>query len=153
MKKSLADGIEKYIKVLIARSENRKIEIQRAELAETFACAPSQVTYVLSTRFTPADGYCTESRRGGMGYMRVTQIKPSQGKAAELELLLQTVNDLGRRKLLHDREMALLKHIVGQAAEHVPTEYQDQVCLGIGAGLRDFMEKAADNKEEDKDAM
>ena len=44
MKKSLADKIEQYLKVLIDRSENKEIEIQRAELAETFDCVPSQIT-------------------------------------------------------------------------------------------------------------
>jgi transcriptional regulator CtsR len=140
MKKSLADGIEQYVKVLIARSEKQQIEIQRAELAETFGCVPSQVTYVLSTRFAKSDGYYTESRRGGMGYVRITQIKPEDGGASEQELLLQLVNELGRQKLLHDRETELLKHIVDQVVVHVPREYQDQVSLGISAGLHKFME-------------
>ena len=65
MKKSLADRIEQYIKVLIDHSESNQIEIQRAELAETFNCVPSQVTYVLATRFTEREGYVTISRRGG----------------------------------------------------------------------------------------
>ena len=144
MKKSLADGIEQYVKVLIARSENRQIEIQRAELAETFACVPSQVTYVLSTRFTLVDGYSTESRRGGRGYVRITQIKPEDGSTSEQELLRQLVNELGRQKLLYDRETELLKQIVDQAAVHVPREYQDQVSLSISAGLRKFIEIQAE---------
>ncbi len=73
MKKSIADRIEQYIKVLIERSENQEITIQRAELAETFACVPSQVTYVINTRFTQDDGYISESRRGGKGYVRITK--------------------------------------------------------------------------------
>jgi transcriptional regulator CtsR len=72
VKKSLADKIEQYLKVLIDRSEGKQIEIQRAELAETFSCVPSQVTYVISTRFQEKFGYRTESRRGGKGLLRLT---------------------------------------------------------------------------------
>jgi acyl-CoA hydrolase len=74
VKKSLADKIEQYLKVLIDRSEGKQIEIQRAELAETFSCVPSQVTYVISTRFQEKFGYRTESRRGGKGFVRITRL-------------------------------------------------------------------------------
>ena len=103
MKKSLADCIAQYIKVLITRSEDRQIEIQRAELAETFSCVPSQVTYVLGTRFREEDGYCTVSRRGGRGYVRITQLKPAGG-AAENEPLLAFLNELHRKQLLNQTE-------------------------------------------------
>ena len=72
MRKSLTDRIEEYIKVLINRSDQQQIEIQRAELAETFSCVPSQVTYVLATRFTVKHGYITESKRGGKGFVQIT---------------------------------------------------------------------------------
>lgn len=140
MKKSLADGIEQYIKVLIARSENRQIQIQRTELAETFACVPSQITYVLGTRFTQSDGYYTESRRGVKGFMRISQIKAGPRGTAEQKLLQQLVHDLGRQKLLHDRETELLQHIINHATVNIPSEYQGQVSLGIRAGLRKFLE-------------
>ncbi|MDR1159665.1 MAG: CtsR family transcriptional regulator [Syntrophomonadaceae bacterium] len=71
MKKSLADKIEEYIKVLIDKSGAGEIIIQRIELAETFCCVPSQVSYVISTRFTANPGYKTESRKGGNGYVRI----------------------------------------------------------------------------------
>lgn len=144
MKKSLADGIEQYIKALIARSEDGEIVIQRSELAETFACAPSQVTYVVSTRFTVADGYSTQSRRGGMGYMRVTRIKAVAEGSMQAEALLKLVDELGRQNRLRERETELLKLIVEQAAERLPYEYQDKICLGIGEGLRRFLEAQAD---------
>ena len=153
MKKSLTDGIEQYIKVLIARSENRQISIQLAELAETFACVPSQVSYVLRTRFIQAAGYCTESRRGGRGYVRITQIKPEEDGVSEQEILLKLVRELGRQKLLQDRETMLLKYIVAQTSEHIPREYQNQVSRGINAGLRKFMEMEADGQGGQKDVM
>jgi len=69
---SLARRIEEYLKKLLA--EQQVIEIQRNELAEVFECVPSQINYVLSTRFTPLQGYFVESRRGEGGYIRIAKI-------------------------------------------------------------------------------
>jgi transcriptional regulator CtsR len=70
---SLADHIERYIESLIAQGEG-VAEIQRALIAELFRCAPSQVTYVISSRFSPERGYLIESRRGGGGFIRLTKV-------------------------------------------------------------------------------
>lgn len=74
----LSDTIEKFIKMMMEQEEE-EIELKRNELAEHFSCAPSQINYVLSTRFTPDHGYVTESRRGGGGYIRVIRIKQEAG--------------------------------------------------------------------------
>jgi len=67
-------------------------ELQRAELAGRFNCVPSQINYVISTRFSPEHGYIVESRRGGGGYIRIRRV------AMESELLLMhTVNAIGER--------------------------------------------------------
>ena len=60
----MSDLIEEFIKDLF-NEEQEYIEIQRNELAEKFNCVPSQINYVISTRFRPAQGYYVESRRGG----------------------------------------------------------------------------------------
>ena len=62
---SLCDDIARFI--CDALKETQQIDLQRNLLAERFRCAPSQITYVLSTRFTPQNGYHVESRRGGGG--------------------------------------------------------------------------------------
>ena len=84
MKKSLADKIEEYIKVLIDKSGEDQIVIQRIELAETFCCVPSQVSYVLSTRFTKKAGFLTESRKGGNGFVRIVKAEPWQDFETDL---------------------------------------------------------------------
>ncbi|NLA11870.1 MAG: CtsR family transcriptional regulator [Firmicutes bacterium] len=71
---SLTDHIEDYLKKLLALSTRNYVEIQRAALARKFACVPSQVNYVLDSRFSPARGYVVESRRGGGGYIRIYRI-------------------------------------------------------------------------------
>ena len=67
-------------------------EIQRNEMAETLGCVPSQINYVISSRFTPEHGYIVESRRGGGGYIRITRAKYDKGTA-----LMHVVNGIGRR--------------------------------------------------------
>lgn len=83
----LCDDIERFI--LQAMQQRSWVELQRNILAAQFSCAPSQINYVLSTRFTPAQGYRVETRRGGGGFVRVFRIDRSrvdymQGVCAQL---------------------------------------------------------------------
>ena len=65
-------------------------EIQRNELAQTLGCVPSQINYVISSRFTPEQGYIVESRRGGGGYIKITKVKLDHPS-----LIMHTVNHIG----------------------------------------------------------
>ncbi len=69
----LSDSIESFIKTMLDE-ESAEVELKRNELAEYFGCAPSQINYVLATRFSPDHGYLIESRRGGGGYIRIVRI-------------------------------------------------------------------------------
>ena len=69
----MSDVIEEFIKDLFD-DEQDYVEIQRNELAEKFNCVPSQINYVISTRFRPSQGYYVESRRGGGGHIRIKKI-------------------------------------------------------------------------------
>ena len=69
----LSDSIESFIKALLAE-DSPEVELKRSELATYFGCAPSQINYVLATRFSPDHGYITESRRGGGGYIRIVRV-------------------------------------------------------------------------------
>ena len=140
MKKSITDRIEQYIKVLIARSTNRQIEIQRAELAETFSCVPSQVTYVINTRFTEEEGYYKESRRGGRGYVRISEIRTDYGELQSDNQLLQFINRLSQDKLLNERETAIIKHITVSAGHDLPLESRLRVYKSIVIALQKFVE-------------
>ena len=68
----LSDTIERFIKDLM--SEDAHVELRRNELAQHFGCAPSQINYVLATRFSVDHGYLIESRRGGGGYVRIVRM-------------------------------------------------------------------------------
>ena len=67
-------------------------EIQRNELASVLGCVPSQINYVITSRFTPEQGYIVESRRGGGGYIRITRINTSKSTA-----IMHIVNSIGKR--------------------------------------------------------
>ncbi len=69
----LSDMIEEFIKDLWEKDRD-EVELKRNELAEYFRCAPSQINYVLSTRFTLDHGYAIESQRGGGGYIRIVRL-------------------------------------------------------------------------------
>lgn len=86
----ISDIIASFISEAMSEAENGIAELQRAELASRFNCVPSQINYVISTRFSPERGYIVESRRGGGGYIRIRRVRldPKQ-------LIMHTVNSVG----------------------------------------------------------
>lgn len=88
----LSDSIESFIKTLLAQDEP-EVELKRNELAEYFGCAPSQINYVLATRFSPDHGYIIESRRGGGGYIRIVRVVQS-GAQRLLYLINERIGDM-----------------------------------------------------------
>lgn len=87
----ISDEITAYILHIMENAENGYAELQRNLLAEEFGCVPSQITYVLSSRFTPEQGYVVESRRGGGGYIRIRRVHGQQ----ELMPIMHIVNAIG----------------------------------------------------------
>ncbi|KRM60138.1 CtsR family transcriptional regulator [Secundilactobacillus malefermentans] len=69
---NISDIIEKYLKQILADSE--QVEISRSEIANLFNVVPSQINYVMKTRFTIQNGYIVESKRGGGGYIRIEKV-------------------------------------------------------------------------------
>lgn len=72
---TMSDDIERYIRSMLKRAGGGRLEIQRVALASLFRCVPSQINYVLQTRFTPERGYIVESRRGEGGYIRIIKVQ------------------------------------------------------------------------------
>jgi transcriptional regulator CtsR len=140
MKKSLADRIEQYLKVLIERSEENQIEIQRSELAETFCCVPSQVTYVLSTRFTESEGYYTHSRRGGKGFVRITRCNVNNYNTNEYSnQLFVYLEALFENGLITRREAEMVRSILINGLRYVTPENRYNLMKAIGEGLKDYI--------------
>ena len=86
----LSNLIEEFIKNLIDEM-NGVVEIQRNELASYIDCTPSQINYVLSTRFTPYKGYYIESKRGGGGYIKIVKVDLNESNGFDFEHI---INDL-----------------------------------------------------------
>ncbi|XXM71742.1 CtsR family transcriptional regulator [Lysinibacillus sphaericus] len=73
--RNISDIIESYLKNVLDLSESEIVEIKRSEIADKFQCVPSQINYVINTRFTIERGYVVESKRGGGGYIRIMKVK------------------------------------------------------------------------------
>lgn len=124
----LTNIIEEFIKELFENSKDEVIEIQRNEMAEHFKCAPSQINYVLTTRFTPYKGYYIESRRGGGGYIKIKKVA-IDGYEDISKIVVNTIGDsitkskayhiidgLKEEEIISEREGNLIKSALGDRA-------------------------------------
>ncbi len=124
---TLANQIEVYLKKLLSASESGVLELKRSDLAEMFMCVPSQINYVLDTRFSAAQGYMVESRRGGGGYVRIISL--SMNEEPNFTVLLESAKDkrvsrqsgeklvdrLCEEEFLSHREGMLIKMMIDDA--------------------------------------
>jgi len=120
-----------------------KTEVRRNDLASRLGCVPSQINYVITSRFTPEKGYIIESRRGGGGYIRIVRAQMTKHEylmhvfhsiGAELDERSATafVSNLIDRGFLSEREAILIKStLTAGSLEHVPAEYKNYVRADI----------------------
>lgn len=87
----ISDRIEAFITALLEEEESRCIDLKRNELAGIFNCVPSQINYVISTRFSPQRGYEVESKRGGGGYLRIRRITSPQ--SSPIRTVIENIAD------------------------------------------------------------
>jgi transcriptional regulator of stress and heat shock response len=90
--RNISELIEQYLKRILQQSPGGVIEIQRNDLADEFQCVPSQINYVISTRFTLEKGYIVESKRGGGGYIRIQKVELSS-RGQILDHIFRTIGD------------------------------------------------------------
>lgn len=118
---TLANQIEAYLKQLLAEHSG-VIELRRSDLAETFMCVPSQINYVLETRFNESHGYVVESRRGGGGYIRIVRLSLTEGEGLS-ELLSQN-----NRRVAQEPGNALIRRLV---EEEFLTPREGKIVLAL----------------------
>ncbi|MCD2348427.1 CtsR family transcriptional regulator [Clostridium guangxiense] len=88
----LSDIIEAFLNDMLNEADKNELEIQRNELANHFSCAPSQINYVLTTRFTTDRGYYIESRRGGGGCIKIRKVD-YQDKKSLVDAMIEKIGN------------------------------------------------------------
>lgn len=139
----ISDLIASFLQASLDETGDGVLEVQRSDLAQRFNCVPSQINYVMSTRFSPERGYIVESRRGGNGYIRITRVQVDRET-----LLMHVINSLGpqvdlpsARAILSnlaeagaldgDLARTLLAAVSDKSLTAVPRELRDQVRADI----------------------
>ena len=134
----ISDIIEDFIKDLFEEDQSDFIEIQRNELAEHFNCVPSQINYVISTRFKPSQGYYVESKRGGGGNIKIKRINNTKSDyimhiinnvensitSSEIDILL---SDFLTYNIITPDQAKLLKVATNDNVLKLPNELKDEV--------------------------
>jgi transcriptional regulator CtsR len=154
--KPLSDDIEAFIKALLGEDQDQ-VDVQRNELAGYFRCAPSQITYVLSTRFTPDRGYVIESRRGGGGFVRIVRLKKTKadhllylinqriGASVSAQDAIAMIQQLLEQGTVSEREAALMRAATSARAINLPIALKDTLRAGV---LREMLLQVALEQKE-----
>ena len=137
----LSDKIEAFINELLRNEADDWLEIKRNELASVFGCVPSQINYVISTRFNPEHGYIVESRRGGGGYLRIKRVKFTSGLIQEtirltgLSLDEKTarahLSNLIRQNALDERTAAVILSGISDVTLNIEQPVRDKIRADI----------------------
>lgn len=137
--RNISDIIEAHLKKIIENSNHNVIEIKRSEIAESFQCVPSQINYVIKTRFTVEKGYIVESKRGGGGYIRISRVQHHDKMKLlnELILLIQprvtqqgaidVIERLLEEELISEREARLMVSAISKEVLAVPITLRDEL--------------------------
>jgi transcriptional regulator CtsR len=141
-KMRMSDMIEEFIKDLFDEENNDYIEIQRNDLAEQFNCVPSQINYVISTRFKPSQGYYVESKRGGGGHITIKKINitksnyimhiiPSIGDKLTAQEVDIFISNLLSYEIITTEQAKLLKVATSDNVLTIPQQYRDALRASI----------------------
>ncbi len=136
----ISDIIEDFIKEML--TEDNSAIIQRNDLAEHFNCVPSQINYVISTRFTPMQGYYVESQRGGGGYIKINKVNITQSDylmhlinnigdkltAKEVDILTKNIYD---NEIIDEKEARMLRSATSDKVLNVSSNIKDELRARI----------------------
>ncbi|MEY8388255.1 CtsR family transcriptional regulator [Oscillospiraceae bacterium 38-13] len=134
----ISDLIASFLQACLDETGDGVLEVQRSDLAQRFNCVPSQINYVMSTRFSPERGYIVESRRGGNGYIRITRVRVDRET-----LLMHVINSLGDRMDLPSAR-AILTNLVQSGALEEPMARTLLAAVGdkaLGAAPRELRDR------------
>ena len=138
----MSEQVARYIMEMLDSADGTA-EIRRNELADRMGCVPSQINYVITSRFTPEQGYLVESRRGGGGYIRITRVRlngssalmhvvNSIGDSLDAGTARMLVVNLADRGILSGSMAEIMLAACGDGAlKALPPDYRDMVRAGI----------------------
>ncbi|MCV9887373.1 CtsR family transcriptional regulator [Metabacillus halosaccharovorans] len=137
--RNISDIIEQYLKSVLNSSGKEIVEIKRSEIADRFQCVPSQINYVINTRFTIERGYVVESKRGGGGYIRIIKVR-ADNQAHLLEQILRLINQrlsqaaaediIGRlvtEEVISSREAKLMLSVIDRSVLYIELPHRDEL--------------------------
>lgn len=137
--RNISDIIEEYLKKKIEIKGENVIEIKRNEIANQFKCVPSQINYVINTRFTIEKGYIVESKRGGGGYIRIIRVE-HQSEAEMIDDIIGMINPSVTQQMSIDILNRLLEDKVVTSREaRMMAAVVNRKVLAIQLPLRDEM--------------
>ncbi|GAA3412023.1 CtsR family transcriptional regulator [Paenibacillus hodogayensis] len=141
--RNVSDIIEQYLKNILQQSPSGVVDLQRSELADRFQCVPSQINYVISTRFTLEKGYLVESKRGGGGYIRIQQVELPSKEAIHVHIFNTVgsqidqssaegiIYQLAEGRFITDREANLLKAAVSRDVLNLKLPLRDEIRASL----------------------
>ena len=141
--KNISDIIENYLKEVLEMSGKSLVEIKRSEVADKFECVPSQINYVINTRFTIEKGYVVESKRGGGGFIRIMKVQ-SHDYAHLIDQLLSLIQTripqssaedviyrLVEEKVINGREAKIMLSVIDRSVLYLDLPYRDELRARI----------------------
>ncbi|MDD3833430.1 MAG: CtsR family transcriptional regulator [Oscillospiraceae bacterium] len=134
----LSDEIAAYILHMMESAGDGEAELKRNELAEELGCVPSQINYVLTSRFSPEQGYIVESRRGGGGYIRVRRVKLDSGVSPFMHIVNAVGYSLNAASAQAIIENLLYQQIVSPSSARIMlAALSDQAYRDVSVEQRD----------------
>jgi transcriptional regulator of stress and heat shock response len=141
--RNISDIIETYLKQVLEISQKDILEIKRSEIADKFQCVPSQINYVINTRFTIERGYVVESKRGGGGYIRIMKVKSQD----YVQLINQLLSLIGSRvtqsmaegiisrliseDVINEREAKIMMSVIDRSVIYIDLPDRDELRARI----------------------
>jgi len=137
--RNISDIIEHYLKEVLEMSGKSLVEIKRSEVADKFDCVPSQINYVINTRFTIEKGYLVESKRGGGGFIRIMKVQ-SHDYAHLIDQLLSLIQSripqssaedviyrLVEEEVINEREAKIMLSVIDRSVLYLDLPYRDEL--------------------------
>ncbi|UPW83229.1 CtsR family transcriptional regulator [Lysinibacillus sp. Ag94] len=137
--RNISDIIEGYLKQVLELGGEGHIEIKRSEIADKFQCVPSQINYVINTRFTVERGYLVESKRGGGGYIRILRVR-ANSQIDLIDDVLSQIEGGASQTMAEDLVYRLIdEQVISKREAKLMLAAVDRSTLDLQLPLRDII--------------